>query len=347
LRIVHVLTESKGGGGAYALTLAHAVASNGDEPEFVAPERFSDDFPTTPLWARAPTAMGVLRRADIVHCHGIRAGLVARLLLSPATILTTHGLHALRSSTGAKRVLASRLTRSVLRSAGHVVCVSDSEREDSLRLAPGLQSRVRVIPNGVPPVPLPSQDDKRAARERLRLPVDAPVLLFLGGVRYQKNPLLAADAVERARRRVPELVLLVAGAGPELPELRKREREWLRVLGHREDGDELLVAADAVLNTSRWEGLSLALLEGLWRGRPVIVTDAPGNGDAAGDAGLVVSQSAGAVADAIVELFETPALYDELSRKARGRAEALFDERRMIEQTLRLYAEVTGGDGGN
>jgi glycosyltransferase involved in cell wall biosynthesis len=115
----------------------------------------------------------------------------------------------------------------------------------------------------------------------------------------------------------------------------------VRLLGERDDVDDLLAAADAVVNTSRWEGLSLALLEALWRGRPLVVVDAPGNAEAAGDAGLVVRErDAAAVAAAIERLFAEPRLLEALSGRARARAEACFDERRMVAGTLALYDEL-------
>lgn len=334
-----MVIEPRGGGGAHVLALARASAASGDEPELVTLEAFSPEFPHVSL--RSARASRVLRRADIVHCHGVRSGLAMRLLLARPTILTPHGLHALRGSRGVHHFVARELTRHVLHSAGHIVCVSESELADVLRLIPGKRAQLHLIHNGVPSVTPPTERQRLDSRRRLGLSDKVPVLVFLGGVRYQKNPLLAADAVELALKQVPGLVLLVAGEGPLLSELNARKSDSLRVLGQRNDTHELLIAADAVLNTSRWEGLSLALLEGLWRGRPLIVTDAPGNAEAAGDAGLVVAQEASAVARAIDRLFTEPQLLPRLAKRARARAEEMFDEKRMIEETLRLYGEVS------
>jgi glycosyltransferase involved in cell wall biosynthesis len=119
--------------------------------------------------------------------------------------------------------------------------------------------------------------------------------------------------------------------------------EEVILLGWRDDAPTLLAACDAQLNTSRWEGLSLSLLEGLWRGRPVIATDSPGNGDAAAGCGLLVAAEPAAVARAIERFFTEPGLPEQLAAGARRRAERLFDGRAMARATLELYDEVAGG----
>ena len=52
--------------------------------------------------------------------------------------------------------------------------------------------------------------------------------------------------------------------------------------------DRLLAAADAFVMPSEREGLSLAVLEAMGRGLPVVVSDGAGNPEAVGDAGIVV-----------------------------------------------------------
>jgi glycosyltransferase involved in cell wall biosynthesis len=177
----------------------------------------------------------------------------------------------------------------------------------------------------------------------LGLASEQPALLFVGGLRYQKNPQLAVEAIRLARLQVPDLVMFVAGGGPLQGELERAAVAGVKLLGERQDVAALLGAVDAVVNTSRWEGLSLALLEALWAGKPLVVTDAPGNAEAAGDAGFVVpNHDPEALASAVVSLFTENGLLERLSRQARGRAERLFSDERMVEETLPLYEEARG-----
>ena len=344
MRIAHVLTDPHGGGGAHALTLAEASSARGDDVLFVTPEPLGLGFPHVRIaFGTLPSLARELRRADVVHCHGVRARLLALLLSRKPTVTTTHGLHALRRASRPMLTVARALTLLALRNSDAIVCVSGDDRRAVIELEASLADRAALIPNGVAPADVPTSEERRAARVQLGLGA-APTLLFLGGLRRQKNPLLAVEAVTLARRRVGGLTLLVAGDGPLGEEVRAAAGEGVALLGWRDDPETLLAATDALINSSLWEGLSLALLEALWRGRPLIVSDAPGNAEAAGDAGLVVrGDNPRDFADAIVELFTRPGLLTELGRKARARAEARFDERQMIRLTLALYDKVASG----
>lgn len=335
-----MLTEPRGGGGLYALTLARASAARGDSVAVVAPTRLSPEFEAIPLQlSGAASVVRALRGADIVHCHGIRAGVAGLIPTSAATVQTPNGVHQARSKRGVTGLAARAATGMILRPFDLVVCVSESEQDFVRSLVPTLAPRLRVVLNGVAARPMASTAERMAVRGSLGLKPDQPVLLFVGGLRYQKNPLLAIEAVRLARRKLPDLVLLVAGDGPLRAQVQAAAEPGVELLGDRQDVTRLLGAADAVVNTSRWEGLSLALLEALWAGRPLIVTDAPGNREAVGDAGFVVPMDGAALASAIVQLFTETDLLRELSERARARA-ALFSDTRMVSETLPLYDEA-------
>jgi glycosyltransferase involved in cell wall biosynthesis len=338
LRILHVLTEPRGGGGRYAKTLARAAQARGSDVMFAAPVAIGDGFETVALAAVARAA----RNADLVHCHGVRSGLFQTLTWRKPTIVTPNGLHALERTSGLRRRVARVVTRFSLGRADAVICVSADEFRVVQGLGPTIARRARLIRNGSAPVELPGEEERRVVRGELGLDAHDPALLFVGALRHQKNPQLAIEAVVRARAHLPRLVLLIAGDGPLAPELRAADRSFIHLLGQRDDVGRLLAACDAVINTSRWEGLSFALVEALWRGRPLIVTDVPGNADAAGDAGLTVPSDIDSVTKAILTLFTTPDLLRRLGGKARRRAEQSFDERTMIEATLVLYDEICG-----
>jgi glycosyltransferase involved in cell wall biosynthesis len=341
MNVLHVLTEPRGGGGAYALSLTRAQRERGDAVRFLSPLAPAPGEDVIRLgYSNLRAAAAACRAAHVVHLHGVRSGLLRPLIGGTSALLTTNGLHKLRSARRLELPLVRAASRFALGAADAIVCTSEAEYVEVGALGPALARRARVVLNGVAPAPLPSRTDRIAARRKLGLDEDAPVLVFVGGLRYQKNPELAVDAARLARRQLPGLVLLVAGEGPLEAELRRMDGDWLQLLGPRSDVPDLLAAADALLHTSRWEGLSLAVLEGLWRGRPAVVTDAPGNPEAVGEAGFVAAQDARAVADAILRLFTTEGLLAHLGRLARSRAEALFDEQRMVEETFAVYDEV-------
>jgi glycosyltransferase involved in cell wall biosynthesis len=341
VRIVHVLTEPRGGGGVYARTLARASVARGDDVVVAAPAPLADDLPWITLHLRHRELVRKLRVADVVHCHGIRAGLAGFVPTKAAVVQTPNGVHQARSKEGLAGVVARSGTRAVLRRADLIVCVSESERTFVQSLVPSRATRLRVVLNGVAARPAVTEPERAAARKKLALTPEQRALLFVGGLRFQKNPQLAVEAIELARRELPQLVLLMAGGGPLQPEVEAAAGPGVVLLGERGDVGDLLAAADAVLNSSRWEGLSLALLEALWAGRPLVVTDAPGNEEAVGDAGFVApNHDAAALAAAIVELLGDDDRLAELSQRARRRAETMFSDERMVAETLPLYAQA-------
>lgn len=338
MRVVHVLTDPCGGGGGHALALAREARTRGDTVRFVSPEPLGTEFETLPLGGLPSRRVRqLLRRSDLVHLHGVRAALLPVRLGGPV-IVTTHGLHALRGTNGAVGLLARAATRAALARADLIICPSKAERADVAGLDRRFSKKIKVIANGVEHADAPTLEERRAARMRLGLGESVPVLLFLGGLRRQKDPLLAVDAVRRAQRRIPELRLLIAGAGPLRREVEGAAGPNIELLGWRDDPSVLLAACDALLNTSRWEGLPLSLLEALWRRRPVIACDAPGNAEAIGEGGVIVhGRDPQHLADAITSAFRTPGTLEELGRRGRARAVREFDEHRMAVATLALY----------
>jgi glycosyltransferase involved in cell wall biosynthesis len=338
VRVAHVLTDPCGGGGVYALALARAARVRGDDVRFVSPESLGTEFETLPLRALPSHHVGrLLRGSDVIHLHGVRAGLLPVRFGGPV-IVTTHGLHALRGTTGAMRLLARAATRAALSRADLIVCPSEDERVDIAGLGRRFSRKVEVIANGVAPAAPPTPEERRAARVTLGLGESEPVVLFLGGLRRQKDPILAIDAVRLAQLRIPKLRLLIAGAGPLRREVEAAAGTNVELLGWREDALVLIAACDALLNTSRWEGLPISLLEALWRGRPIIACDAPGNVEATGEGGIIVrGRDPQQLANAITDAFETPGTLEELGRRGRAHAVREFDERRMAETTLQQY----------
>ena len=68
-----------------------------------------------------------------------------------------------------------------------------------------------VIPNGIELEASPTRDVQEAARERLGIPAETRVLLFLGRITHQKGVKEALAAYELAAAKFPDLLLLLVG----------------------------------------------------------------------------------------------------------------------------------------
>jgi glycosyltransferase involved in cell wall biosynthesis len=128
---------------------------------------------------------------------------------------------------------------------------------------------------------------------------------------------------ELTSRGIPA-VLLVAGSGPlEVPLATRNDS--VRVLGFQSDPRPLFAAADVFLMPSEREGLSLALLEAMGHGVAIVASDAPGNLDVVGDAGVLYpTGDVGRLTEILKALATDADGRERLGHSARTRAEKQF-----------------------
>lgn len=156
-----------------------------------------------------------------------------------------------------------------------LIAVSPYSR-DEIRQRTGRADGVRIIPTGVD-VEFFHAGDRTQARAVLGLGVDERVLVTVGRLAPVKRYDLAIDAFAILRRSDPRYQLLIIGDGPERARLETHARVsgaggGIRFEGFR-DGEDLrlrLWAADAEICTSEFENWSLAALEALAAGLPVL-----------------------------------------------------------------------------
>lgn len=350
MKVVHAITEL-GSGGAEAvvqeLALGQAAAghdvtvlSSGGRREPVL-RTAGVRTVTAPLAVRSvtQTALG-LRRAvearrpapDVLHGHNVRATAVAHLALRrlrrrPPLVATFHGV------ADADYPAAARWLN---RCADQVVAVSEAAA--GRLVDSGLARPPIVVRNAVT---APARHDKAEQRARLGLPQDVPVAVCVARAAPQKRH----DVLLRAWDALPqEAVLLCAGAGPLLADLRAvaANSRWpVHVLGDRADVPQLLAAADLFVLASDWEGLPMAVLEAMATGLPVVATDVGGLREAVGaDAGrLVPAGDVAALTVALADVLHDPAGL----QRAGAAARRAIATRYSLDQMLSGYERLYGG----
>ena len=208
-------------------------------------------------------------------------------------------------------------------------------------------SKVAVIYNAVRFGRQPRATDGETARFALKLPPDALVLGTLGRLTEQKGQRHLLQAVAALVRDLPNVVLFLAGDGPLRAELEAEAArlglaDRVRFLGLRRDRATLYAAMDVFVLPSRWEGLSLALVEAMGAGRVVVATEVGGNPEVVQHdrTGLLVPPAdSGALADALVRLARDRALRDSLGEAAATEARSRFSIDRHVAQLAALYRQ--------
>lgn len=170
-----------------------------------------------------------------------------------------------------------RYVRTIMPRAGlvHVQSLND------LEAASKWSSHVRYIPGGVPSYVLAAQPGGGTFRKAHGIPIDDPVLLFLGRCHPLKGPDQLVRAMPEVLRKLPNAIAVIAGpdVNGSRASLRRLGSELgvgghLRVLGPLSDADRVgaLDSASVVVVPSRAdfvEGFSLVVSEAWTRGKPV------------------------------------------------------------------------------
>lgn len=284
-------------------------------------------------------------RPHLIHAHLFHGNLAGRLLgwLSPgAPLISTHHVVERR-----RLPLRRAIDRASAWRDEATVCVSRAVASYARTQLGVRPSRLRVIPNGIDLARFAPPSDpeaaRRAARERLGLPLGAAVLGAVGRLDEQKACLDLLAAFDRLAPLHPELILAFAGRGPLEEELRRRAAphgERVRLLGFQADVPAVLDALDVFALPSLWEGFGLSVAEALARGKPVVVSAVDSLPEVVGAAGrLVPPARPERLAQALDELLRDPSARAELAGRAPAQA-ARFSLTGMRAAYLQLYEEL-------
>ena len=140
--------------------------------------------------------------------------------------------------------------------------------------------RLHTIPNGRDPDRFAPADaaTRFQARQLLGLPADGPIVGYVGSLAWEKQPLVAIEAV----RQVPGATLVLAGGGPLRAEVEARAAEIgpsIRILGSVADTTSVYHAIDALILPSRTEGMPGVVIEAGLSGVPSVATDVGGTSE--------------------------------------------------------------------
>lgn len=278
---------------------------------------------------------------DIVHGHSSWAGAWVRLLPGPhRTAYTPNALVTMSDKFSSRSsAVFGRIEQMLARRTDLLIYVSDTEQRHghALRLRPHEEA---VVPNGIQLVPTPTQTQ---ARETLGLDAGRTVVGFVGRLDHQKGVDVLLDAFEEAFADDPEVDLVLIGDGPLRDDLERQSADSLtaqrtRFLG-RQPGQVSMPAFDVMAVPSRYEGFPYVVIEGLWAGRVLVVSD-QASADALidnGETGILVSPSKKDLAVALRTAVDlTPEDRARIAGNAHRRA-SQFSVQAMAEQTAAAY----------
>jgi glycosyltransferase involved in cell wall biosynthesis len=358
LRTVQVLGGGSAGSSAHVRTLAAGLVARGVRVTVCAPVEAEHTYDFTGVGAQHvpvprstdPASLTALRiacsDADLVHAHGLHAGLRAALALSGRRVPLVVTWHTRAHAEGARAHLLRLMERRVARAAS-VVLGTSSDLVDRARRRGARDARLAAVALPAPRRPV-EPDDPDRLRPKIRAELGAtgrPLLMAVGALDRHRGHDVLLDAARAWRDLTPVPLVVIAGEGPLRTVLQRRtedEQLPVRLIGRREDVAELLAAADVALVPSSWESRSLIAQEALHARVPLVATDVGGMRELVGDAAeLVPYGDAEALAAAVVRLLGDPARRELLKEKGTRQAATWPTEDETVAQVLSVYDELT------
>lgn len=226
-------------------------------------------------------------RPDLIHAHSSKAGALVRGLglfgVRTPIFYTPHSYYLMHAPEKPKARIFHNLERLFGR-VGTTITMSRCESDFAAKVIRVPASQQLLNENGVdfsvfqPATPAV----QREVRKRFGLPLDAKIIGSVGRFSPQKDPLTMYAAFAEAIRQYPDVHLAHVGQGElqtQMDELIATQgiRDQCHRLPYMNDTSDFYRALDGFLLTSRYEGMSYAVLEALATNLPLALTLAPGN----------------------------------------------------------------------
>ncbi len=254
---------------------------------------------------------------DVIHTHSSKSGFLARaagfLLRKNHTLLyTSHAIHYPLIQQFTKRQIYKILELIGYWLGGTIVACSKKEYDIILKeITFGNTQRLLRISNGIDVDQIIPKDYSQK-NEKVKIGV-------LGRISEQKAPWVFSSIAKSINAKRSDVEFIWIGGGED-NDVKNLHDAGVKVTGllSREDALKEVSSLDIFLQTSLYEGLSLALLEAQVAGIPAVVTNIPGNDE------VVQHEKTGYVGNTEEELEKfTELLIDSLELREKMGATAM------------------------
>ncbi|WP_281799102.1 glycosyltransferase family 4 protein [Prevotella pallens] len=289
----------------------------------------------------------IMKNYDIVHTHNSSPQLfvaIASLFNSPKLVSTEHNTSNRKRNWKWYRPIESWMYSRY----NHIICISKIA-EEKLREYMGGKwlvessnryKSITTINNGID---VNAISEAVPCKELLELKENRKAILMVAGFRKQKNQ----DTIIRALTLLDKekYEIWFAGIGERMEEVKQLALslgvcERVRFLGLRTDIPNVLRAADVIVMSSHWEGLSLSNVEGMSAHKPFIASDVNGLKEVTKGYGLLFPhEDAKALAEEINRLASDETYYNEIAERCYNRA-LEFDISKMVNGYNQVYQKV-------
>lgn len=294
---------------------------------------------------------------DIIHTHTSKAGILGRIAAKwttskdyrPIIIHTPHG-HVFYGYYG---VVLSKLFLILEKLAASftdkIIALTEKEIDEYLQFGISRnRAKFISIPNGLDLNRIANlKIDPVRKRKEFGLPEEVKLIGSAGRLELVKGYKYFIEASLIVKKSFPNCLFLLIGDGSLCGELQHQIEKlnlWqnFKILGWRDDVNEIISLLDVFVLSSLNEGMGLVLVEAMAMGKPVVATNVGGIPSVVidGETGILVPpKNPDAIAEAIIFLLQNPEKMKKMGEAGKERTK-LFSIEVMIEKTQRLYEEL-------
>jgi glycosyltransferase involved in cell wall biosynthesis len=279
------------------------------------------------------------QRISILHCYLPRANffgaIAARLARVPVLLVSKRSLDPPQ---GLKQLLRCRLADGW---ADGVLANSPEALRYAIDVEHCRPAKTHLVVNGI--------DVNRYCNPAIDGPsCPQPVVGTVMRLEAVKGPDTFVQAAGRVAREMPSVRFVIVGDGSmrrrlESDAVKLGLGNRIQFMGERHDVADILPSFSVFLLPSRIEGMSMALLEAMAAGRPVVATRVGGNVDLVrdGETGLLVSpQDPEEMSHAVLRFLREPAWAQRIGRDAQKLVQQHYSADSMVRRIERIYAEL-------
>ena len=374
MKIFHVVTRFKKAGteentlltcnaqvkAGHSVTLIHGIESSNEALAKLSPEirciaekmlvREVDIFrDLRALWSLASRFKS--EQPDVVHTHTSKAGIIGRLAAAIAGVpVILHGIHILPfvNVGPAKKHFFLALERIVENFTHGFISVSEEMRDISLKNRVGNSSKYYIVESGMDlqrfrnAAPVSDAEFEHTTGRRR---AGSDLLVLVSSLEARKRQAQLLPVFLEVLKHRPRTVLLMLGEGEERSKIEAKIRELdladsVFLLGHREDVERWIAAADICLLASEREGLPRVIVQYLACGKSIVATRLPGIDRLVihGENGMLVPvNDLMSMADCVIRILSNRALRRRFEHKSSRSDLSAWEASKMIERIERIY----------
>jgi glycosyltransferase involved in cell wall biosynthesis len=299
-----------------------------------------------------------IKEYDIVHIHSVfsypsvLAGYFSRKNGLPY-VITPHAtldpIMIRRKGYLKKRIHMMLFDRINLNKASIIHALSKEEKRWLIELK--LKSKVVVIPNGIYPLKYASQLNKSQIFKIFPELKDKIIILFLGRVNFKKGLDILISAYAKVAKEIAESILVIAGPNNEgYSEVVKKQAQECGIQDKviftgmitGDDKLSLLENSHIFILPSYSEGISMAMLEAMYCGLPLIITNRVGAFEDVEKhkAGIVIEPDVKQTEEALLKLCVNHIMRKEMGENGRCLVENKFIWDKVAGEMLEMYQGI-------